>query len=408
VNQTEAPHATETLAATLVPPVFELGVAQGAYPITGTIEFDRSTLSTDRWAFQVSAEPTFRSPVIDASGAVGTGDVTIPGLAAITAGKHYIRTRTERGGVLGPWGPTTVHGDTVAPTITSSDTVTVAEGAHLSHLLVSDKPGEVVWSLFGGPDVSRFALAGSTLRFTANGVQDYETPLDADADNRYRVKIRATDLAGNRAVQTLTVVVGDNPADNPRYTEWAKTAGANRNPRAIVSGSPALNLAGTPTVGAAMMVRARRKAQVRRLQWELTVTALNGNDMIYIGLDDGTTDLADGYPAPGYSDGRGITFGIGASEQRYLYDGTRKFQNNIAGNLRNGDTLSIVGDAATGEVRLFRTRRGVTTQLFPAVVISPKWAAVFAVAGTNGTSAMVANFGQTPFARALDRGYGAY
>jgi hypothetical protein len=48
---------------------------------------------------------------------------------------------------------------------------------------------------------------GPRLSWVADGVQDYDNPLDAGANNTYVVTIRATDAASNTTDQTITVTV---------------------------------------------------------------------------------------------------------------------------------------------------------------------------------------------------------
>jgi ribosomal protein S11 len=97
--------------------------------------------------------------------------------------------------------------DEVAPTITSSNTGTIAENAQLSHLLEANEA--VTWTITGGADSDAFEISGSTLRWTGNGTFDYETPEDADANNTYVVQVTATDALNNASNQTITITVTD-------------------------------------------------------------------------------------------------------------------------------------------------------------------------------------------------------
>jgi len=97
--------------------------------------------------------------------------------------------------------------DDTAPTITSSDTVSVEENATLSHALTANEA--VTWSIIGGADQAQFEISGSTLRWASDGTQDFESPADADTNNAYIVQVRATDGASNTADQTITVTVTD-------------------------------------------------------------------------------------------------------------------------------------------------------------------------------------------------------
>jgi hypothetical protein len=99
--------------------------------------------------------------------------------------------------------------DTVAPTITSSSSVSNDENSILAHALTADE-AIASWSIVGGADATRFEISGSTLRWLSNGVKDFEAPNDADANNQYIVQVRAQDAAGNNsAPQTITVTVNN-------------------------------------------------------------------------------------------------------------------------------------------------------------------------------------------------------
>lgn len=113
--------------------------------------------------------------------------------------------------------PNYVPPDVTAPTITSTNTASVAENATLSKSLTANET--VTWSITGGADAARFEISGSTLRWASNGTKDFEAPDDANADNVYVVQVTATDAALNATNQTISVTV-TNVAEGP---VWADT-----------------------------------------------------------------------------------------------------------------------------------------------------------------------------------------
>lgn len=113
--------------------------------------------------------------------------------------------------------------DTTAPTITSSNTASNAEGVALAHALTANE--SVSWTIVGGADQARFEISGSTLRWASNGVKDFEAPDDSDTNNTYVVDVRATDLASNTTDQTITVTVTD-VADTPPLDGLSDITGA--------------------------------------------------------------------------------------------------------------------------------------------------------------------------------------
>lgn len=122
-------------------------------------------------------------------------------------------------------------GDTVAPTITSSNTASVSENSTLSHSLTASE--SVSWSIVGGADQAKFEISGSTLRWTSNGTKNYEAPDDANTDNAYVVTVRATDLASNTTDQTITVTVTDVSDD--ALDGWSSVTVALSASRRILS-----------------------------------------------------------------------------------------------------------------------------------------------------------------------------
>lgn len=92
--------------------------------------------------------------------------------------------------------------DVAAPTITSSNTATVNEGATLAKVLAADQT--VAWSIVGGINAVDFEISGSTLRWVGNGVKNY------GPSNDYIVIVRATGADGT-ADQTIAVSVADVP-----------------------------------------------------------------------------------------------------------------------------------------------------------------------------------------------------
>lgn len=104
----------------------------------------------------------------------------------------------------------------LAPVITSSNAVSIAENATLSHALTANE--SVTWSIVGGADQARFELSGSTLRWLSNGTKNFEVPDDADTNNTYIVTVRATDVVFNTTDQTITATVTDVDEVAPTIT----------------------------------------------------------------------------------------------------------------------------------------------------------------------------------------------
>lgn len=89
--------------------------------------------------------------------------------------------------------------------ITSASAVSNTSGTVLAHALSANQT--VSWSIVGGADQAKFEISGSTLRWTANGTQNYAAPADADTNNTYIVTVRATNGVAQTVDQTITVTV---------------------------------------------------------------------------------------------------------------------------------------------------------------------------------------------------------
>lgn len=140
--------------------------------------------------------------------------------------------------------------DTTAPTITSTNSASVAENAVLSKSLTADET--VTWSIrttgqdATSLDAAQFELSGTTLRWLSNGTKDFEAPNDSNTNNVYVVVVRATDINGNTTDQTISVTVTD--VVNPSITSSA-TAAVNENVAlahslTTASGSPTWSIVG--------------------------------------------------------------------------------------------------------------------------------------------------------------------
>ena len=68
----------------------------------------------------------------------------------------------------------------------------------------------VTWTLVG-TDSGDFSITGGVLAFRAS--PNYESPVDSDRDNEYRVTVRARDSGGNTAAREVTVRVANVDED---------------------------------------------------------------------------------------------------------------------------------------------------------------------------------------------------
>lgn len=163
-----------------------------------------------QWSIDSGAHWTDYLTHILSSGDIES-DFTVSGVTPLSDGSYIFRARLERSGHAGEWSDTTSAHIDAPPTITSSNTVSVAENSSLGHLLTANE--SITWAIAGGADQAQFEISVSTLRWLSNGSRNFESPQDADADNAYVVTVRATDLSALTTDQTITVTVTNLPVE---------------------------------------------------------------------------------------------------------------------------------------------------------------------------------------------------
>lgn len=126
--------------------------------------------------------------------------------------------------------------DTTPPTVTgpsgatgTSSAVTIDENSTAVHGFSANE--DVTWSLTGGADQERFTIVGTSGELAFVDPPDFESPADADGDNRYLVEVTATDPAGNATGQTVTVTVADVEESANTVTEPEPEPEAEPDPR---------------------------------------------------------------------------------------------------------------------------------------------------------------------------------
>ncbi len=98
--------------------------------------------------------------------------------------------------------------DTTAPIFAENKSATVAENEPFSLQLDATDRTAITYTIDGGNDKDKFDItANGVLSF--NGTANYEEPSDSNKDNKYEVRVKATDSAGNSSYQNITVSVTD-------------------------------------------------------------------------------------------------------------------------------------------------------------------------------------------------------
>ena len=154
------------------------------------------------------------------------------GITYSVAGTNTIEAWLEYGGHIGAKSNqiATTY-DPTGPTISTNASQSVAENATLAVTLAANET--VTWAIrtavqdAASLDHDEFEISGTTLRWSANGTRNYESPSDTNTNNDYVVVIRATDTAGNTTDKTITVSVTD--VAGPTITSASTANNAENN-----------------------------------------------------------------------------------------------------------------------------------------------------------------------------------
>jgi hypothetical protein len=180
------------------------------------------------------------------------------------------------------------------------------------------------------------------------------------------------------------------------------STGFNKKSYLSVTGTPRLSVVGNASVGAPQCVRATI-AVTGQKQFEVTVNTLPSNSFI-IGLENGTTDLNSGTPAPGISNALGAAIRLSATGYSLWRAGSATSSGST--NAAVGDVISVKFDTSAGTMSFYRTRSAATVLIGTITGIS--LSAWNAYVGTYTNTSLTANFGAAAFSRALDSGYSIY
>jgi hypothetical protein len=162
------------------------------------------------------------SPDIEAPGsAAGTNTYSVKVKVVDAAGNSAVQTVTI----------TVIDQDEVPPTFTAgaSTSVTMAENTPTSNVVhtasATDNVGVTAYAFdASGADNNKFSLNTATGALMFLNSPDFEAPGSAAGTNAYTVRVRASDAAGNSAVQTITVTVTDLNEVAPTFTAGANTS----------------------------------------------------------------------------------------------------------------------------------------------------------------------------------------
>ncbi|MCW8822199.1 MAG: hypothetical protein OQK45_08205 [Sulfurovum sp.] len=128
--------------------------------------------------------------------------------------------------------------DEAPPVFTSNDAyVTPENKRYISSEINAQGISEILYSISGGDDSSKFAIDSYDATLMFKGFPDYDIVGDFDEDNIYQATITATDTQTNNASQDITVTLTDVDESIPKTYEVVSN---------LSNGVTTLNLGSTP------------------------------------------------------------------------------------------------------------------------------------------------------------------
>lgn len=364
------------------------------YPPPLSVSIPGDAEENDILRVQSSASVGFGTAIIDDystldAAAIAGGSLSVTGLSSIiTPTQTYFRASINGGA----WSAIVKHGDTVAPTITSSASPSAAENTVSDTTLrtgaLTADEDIASWAIVGGADAAKFDLVGAT--WTLNEVTDFETKAS------YVVQFQATDYGGNTTTQTMTLGITDVVESTP--SKWSSTF---KHSTILLSGSDLIATADVVNDGGRRGLRSDQ-ARSGKGYAEILVNNLNASGDYYVGIVDVNMVFA------GVEFENPTTKGVYLLTGRYIFpgDGTG------AGGLYdvpalipvNGNTMQLCFDTTAGKVWFGKnnTFDGNPAAGTGGYVLPAGTTAVYLMAGmtpiTTGTpTQFTANFGATAF-----------
>ena len=199
------------------------------YTLTGTADDSLFNIDATTGEVTFNAAPDFELP----GDANGDNDyefqVTVTDSGGLTDSQDLTITVTD-------------VAENTAPTITSSDLVSVLENqtsvidVNSTDDLDSEGAG-LVYSLTGGADAGLFTIDATTGEVSFINAPDFELPGDTGADNNYNIQVTVTDSGGLTDVQDITVSVTDEVENTSPTISLDTTVSILENGLATLTGT---------------------------------------------------------------------------------------------------------------------------------------------------------------------------
>jgi hypothetical protein len=192
-----------------------VGVTAYAFEAGGA-DNNKFSLNTATGALTFLSSPNFEAP----GSAAGTNTYTVRVRASDAAGNTAVQTVTVNVTDVDDTAPVFAAGANTSASITeNTPNTTVVHTA-----TATDNVGVTAYAFeSGGADNNKFSLNTATGTLTFINSPNFEAPGSAAGTNAYTVRVRASDAAGNSAVQTVTVNVTDVDDTAPVFAAGAST-----------------------------------------------------------------------------------------------------------------------------------------------------------------------------------------
>ncbi|MCO4090645.1 MAG: hypothetical protein HEQ34_01665 [Sphingorhabdus sp.] len=190
------------------------------WSLVGGEDVAKFAIDSTTGAFSFVAAPDYETPTDGTTSGSNTYIVQVKALDA--AGNFSLQTITVTVLEVIDTGPVITGPSGGAGAAASA--ISVNENQTAVTQLAADET--VTWSITGGLDVSKFAIAADgTITFVA--APNFESPTDTDRNNTYVLTVTALDTTGNTSLQTVTVTVLDVNDGGPAFTGTNATGASN-------------------------------------------------------------------------------------------------------------------------------------------------------------------------------------
>ncbi len=196
----------------------------------GSSDLDFDTLS---YQWDIDGDSVFGETGEPSTAIATVTWATLAGLGVTAEGEHTLRVRVSDGRGKSNIQSTTFTVINVAPTFSSTTTVSANENqVSVQTVSASDPVDSLTYSINGGSDAGLFNIVGSTGVLTFKLAPNFESPQDQDGNNAYNVQVAAYD--GTTTVSQLVTVTVSNVNEPPTDITLSNATVAENSSGAVI------------------------------------------------------------------------------------------------------------------------------------------------------------------------------